>query len=404
MTISESRTSRFRALATWGVVTERQLEDAELSAAARALNVETVLARDHRVDRGTLLRALSEHYGCASLEYDERMPIPPELLAGLEPERLSKKCWFPVIKDGDAVVIAANDPTSPAVVADVKASVQAPRYEFRVALEEDVRSWVEDFLHAPPGLLIGTERTGLAFWRNTMALWRTRLACYRNDFAKARTHLALLRWGLGLIAVSDALMRARGAAVHAPLCWVAIALGASLSAFALRGYLSVRRTRMRPPGHDTLVEVSAATLQFLERYHSVEGGPAPETKRTMLARLGDVIAPHCTILVPSPASRERTHLARERNVLAGQRTIAACHRTLYARGRTGLALVRTGVAFASFGLGFIQYFGVSVLTAIDATLVGVGLLMVVDGALWHLPVRDEMPAIPRCPATQAERA
>jgi uncharacterized membrane protein YidH (DUF202 family) len=400
MMISELESSRLRALAGWGILSEGQLAAAELSAAARGLNVETVLAREHRVPKATLLRALSEHHGCPSIQYDERIPVPPELLAGLEPERLAANGWFPVIEDGDTVVIAANDPTSPAVVADVSASLRAGRYEFRVALEEDVRAYVQDFLHAPPGLLIGTERTGLAFWRNTMALWRTRLACYRNDFAKARTHLALLRWGLGLIALSDALMRARGASAPAPLYWGVIALGACLSAFALKGYLSVRRTRMRPPGHHTLVEVTGATLQFLERYHVVEGAPAPETKRTMLARLGDLLAPYCTILAPFPASRERTHLARERNVLAGQRTIAACHRALYARGRTGLALVRTGVAFASFGLGFIRYFGLSVLTVIDATLVAVGILMVIDGALWHIPVRDELPAIPRCPAPQ----
>jgi uncharacterized membrane protein YidH (DUF202 family) len=179
-----------------------------------------------------------------------------------------------------------------------------------------------------------------------------------------------------------------------------MAVGASLSVFALKGYLAVRRARIRPPGHHTLVEVTAATLQFLERYHFTTGASPAETKPTMLARLGELFAPHCTILAPSPPSRERTHLARERNVLAGQRTVAACYRTLYSRGRTGLALVRTGVAFASLGLGLIQYFGLGILTAIDVTLVGVGVLMVIDGALWHLPVRDELPEIPRCPVLE----
>lgn len=398
MMISERPASRFRALATWGVVTDPQLEAAERSAAARGLSVETVLARDLRVPKEELLRALSAHHGRPAIRYDERMPIPPELLAGLEPERLARAGWFPVIADGDTVVIAANDPGGPAVLADVRGCFPGRTLELRVALEEDLRFYVQDFLHAPPGELIGTERTGLAFWRNTLALWRTRMACYRNDFAKARTHLALLRWGLGLIALSDALLRARGAAAHAPLYWAMSALGASLSAFALKGYVSVRRTRMRPPGHHTLVEVTAATLQFLERYH-VEGAPVPAAKRTMLARLGDLIPPYCSLLAPSPPSRERTHLARERNALAAQRTLAACHRTLYARGRTGLALIRTGVAFTSFGLGFIKYFGLGILTAIDATLVALGVLMVIDGALWHLPVRDELPALPRCPAS-----
>jgi uncharacterized membrane protein YidH (DUF202 family) len=400
MMTCDARSSRFRVLTTWGLLTERQLEAAELAAAARGLSVEAVLARDHGVPKATLLRALSERYGCPGIEYDERMPIAPELLAELDPGILAESRWFPVIRDGDKVVIAANDPTSPAVLEEVRSSVDARRYELWVALEEDIRFYVQDFLHAPPGLLIGTERTGLAFWRNTMALWRTRLACYRTDLAKARTHLALLRWGLGLIALSDALMRSRGAAAILPLHWAMMAVGVSFGVFGLEGYLRVRRGRMRPPGHHTLVEVTAATLRFLERYHFIEGVPAPPTKPTMLARLGDFIAPYCTILAPTPPSRERTHLARERNVLAGQRTIAACHRTIYARGRTGLGLVRTGVSFASLGLGLLHYFGPSVLSVIDVALVGAGVLMVIDGALWHLPVRDEHPEIPRCPAPQ----
>lgn len=400
MMTCDARSSRFRALVASGVMPERELEAAEIGAAARGLSVEAVLARDHGVPKATLLRALSERYGCPGIEYDERLPIPPELLVGLDGGRLSASRWFPVIRDGDTVVIAAADPTDPAVLEEVRSSFEGRRTELRVALEEDIRFYVQDFLHAPPGLLIGTERTGLAFWRNTMALWRTRLACYRTDLAKARTHLALLRWGLGSIALSDALMRTKGAAAGPPLTWAMMAAGVALSAFALAGYLRARRARTRPPGHHTLVEVTAATLQFLERYHFVEGAAAPATKPTMLARLGDLIAPYCTILAPSPPSRERTHLARERNVLAGQRTIAACHRAIYSRGRTGLGLIRTGVSFASLGLGLLHYFGPSLLTVIDLALVAAGVLMVIDGARWHLPVRAEHPDLPRCPAPQ----
>jgi uncharacterized membrane protein YidH (DUF202 family) len=389
--------SRFRRLVASGIVSERQLEAAETSAAVRNLGVETVLLREHGVAKRALLRALSEETGCPPIEYDERMPVPAELLAGLDEEQLSASRWVPVIAGGDEVVIATSDPTSAAVASEVRAAFPGRRCTFRVALDEDVGFYIEEFLHAAPGLLIGTERTGLAYWRNTMALWRTRLACYRTDYAKAKTHLALLRWGLGLVGLSDALMHARGAAARSPGCWALLALGAAFSAWAIRGYLRVRRTRIEPPGHQTLVEVTAATISFLERYHVAPDPPWTETKRTMLARLGDLLTPYCTVFVPPvPASRERTHLARERNALAAQRTIAACHRTLYARSRTGLALVRTGVAVASFGLGLIQYFEPSALTVVEGTLVGLGVLMVIDGALWHLSVREEVPDVPRC--------
>jgi uncharacterized membrane protein YidH (DUF202 family) len=117
----------------------------------------------------------------------------------------------------------------------------------------------------------------------------------------------------------------------------------------------------------------------------------------MLARMGDMLKGYSTILYPSPASRERTHLARERNVLAAQRTVAACYRTIYARARTGLAFIRTGVSFAGLGLGFIGYFGLGLMSFVDSVLLAAGLLMVMDGALWYLPVRKEQAEIERCP-------
>ncbi len=393
-------TMRFRALVDWDLIPEETLRAAEETSVARGIELERVLIAELGLPKRVLLQALSEHYRLPFIEYDERMPVPPELLSGLDAERLSMSGWFPVIRDGDTVVIATNDPGDPAMLAEVKSFVHAEKCVFWVALGEDIQWFIQDFLHAKPGCLIGTERTGLAFWRNTMAHWRTRLACYRNDLAKARTDLALLRWGLGFIALADALMRTHRAGSVYILYWAMIVSGLSFGVFGLLGYLKVRRRRMSPPGHHTLVEVTAATLHFLEHYHYIpETGITQSTKGTMLSRLGDFLANYSTILYPSPASKERTHLARERNVLAGQRTLAACYRTIYARARKGLAFIRTGVAFLGLGLGLIKYFGLSLLTGLDMLLACAGAAMIADGVRWYMPVRHEQAEVPRCPVS-----
>ncbi|MHB8845781.1 MAG: GspE/PulE/PilB domain-containing protein [Nitrospirota bacterium] len=396
----DTTTERFRSLAGKGILSEERLKAAEEAAAARGAELETVLVREFGVPKLALLQALAEHYRRPFVEYDEKMPIAPELLAGLDNEKLTYSRWFPIISDGDTVVIAANDPENPAVLEEARRMVPADRYEVWVALAEDIQWYIQDYLHARPGYLIGTERTGYAFWRNTMALWRTRLACYRTDLALARTNLALLRWGLGFVALGDGLLRA-GITTSLWLSAALFAGGIGLGAFGLHGYLRVRRSRLGPPGDATIVEVTAATVAFLERFHDIEGaGRAGAIKGTMLARIGDLLGSHCTILMPQPASRERTHLARERNVLAAQRTIAGAYRTLYARGRTGLAFIRTGVSFVALGIGLVRYFGPSLFTALDAALIIAGLFMAVDGGRWYFPVRRELSEVPRCPVPQ----
>lgn len=396
----DTATERFRSLADRGILSEKRLKAAETAAAARGAEIETVLSREFGVPKLALLQALADHYACPFVEYDEKLPIAPDLLSGLDNEKLTYSRWFPIIRDGETVVIAANDPANPAVLEEARRMVPAGSYEVWVALAEDIQWYVQDYLHAKPGFLIGTERTGYAFWRNTMALWRTRLACYRTDLALARTNLALLRWGLGCVALGDGLLRA-GLTASLRMSAALFMTGIVLGAFGLRGYLRVRRSRLGPPRDATVVEVTAATVASIERFHDIEGTERQgELKGTMLARTGDLLGDHCTILMPQPASRERTHLARERNVLAAQRTIAAAYRTLYARGRTGLAFIRTGVSFAALGMGLVRYFGPSLFTLLDAGLIAAGLFMAVDGGRWYYPVRRELSEVPRCPVPQ----
>jgi len=146
----------------------------------------------------------------------------------------------------------------------------------------------------------------------------------------------------------------------------------------------------RPPKHETLVEVTAASLYFLENYQFAErGDPGDKYGKTMLARLSDMAHRTVAIIEPSLDNKPRSLLAQERNLLAAQRTVASCYRTIYSRARTGLSFIRTGVSFASVGAGEITYFGASFLNIIDAFIILAGLLMVVDGIVWSWPTRKE---------------
>jgi uncharacterized membrane protein YidH (DUF202 family) len=389
--------SEFSLLVERGLLSQAQLDKAAATAQARGIPLEKVLHSEYRVAKRDLLEALSAYYKCAFLEYDERLPIPPELLTGLSPDSPSTYQWMPVMKEKTGkVVVATRNPDSAVMREDVQKHVRADQYEFRVSLDMDIQWYIQDFLHAKVGLLIGTERTGLAFWRNTMAHWRTRMACYRTDLAKARTGLALMRWGLGTIALANALLQSKNASAHLSPYVLMLVSGIAIALFGLPPYLKVRKSRMTPPGHQTLVEVTAATIQFLENYHFIEDtGVKRETQGTMLARMGDYLADHSTYLNPTPSSKTRTMFARERNVLAAQRTIAACYRTIYARARTGLAFIRTGMSFLSIGIGFLSFYGFGLFALFNIGLIAAGLLMFADGMLWYWPVRREQAEVPR---------
>lgn len=378
-----------------GILTEAQLREAEAGAAYRGVDMEKILRHEYHVPRRKILDALSLYYQCPWVEYDERRPIPFELLLRLDVESICTDHWFPIIRDGETAIIAASNPRDPDLPTKVKACVRAEKYEFYVALPEDIQAYVEDYLNSNPRHLIGNERTSLALWRNTMARWRTRLACYRTDFARVRTNLGFLRGGLGLIAMARALMLLHKTAPLHHLYWIMIGFGICLIAMGLYHYVRIKRHVLRPPAHHTLVEVTTAVLYFLETYQFVEKETKTiSSRKTMLARLAESLLDYSVVMDQSPDNKKRSFLAHERNLLSAQRTIAACYRTIYARARTGLAFIRTGVSFLAIGVGLIQYFGFSALTVLDVILVTASIAMIVDGVSWYLPVLKEQSEVP----------
>ncbi|NQU63673.1 MAG: DUF202 domain-containing protein, partial [SAR324 cluster bacterium] len=315
---------------------------------------------------------------------------PAELILGLAPEQMTRSRWFPVIKDGKTIVIATFDPTSPLVHQEVAQAFPHANIEFRVALVEDILAYIQDFLNRPPEQIVGNERTGLAYWRKSMAHWRTRLACYRTDFATTRTYLSLLRGGIGLITIGTALLRIHKTQPLMTLYWIIICIGFCTLLPGLISYFRLKRSIFRPPRHQTLVEVTAATQFFFENYQFVESRPeSPATKLTMLARLAEALSHYDIVIEPSPDNHDRSYLAHDRTAKAAERVTVACYRTIYARARTGLSFIRTGVAFLSIGFGLMQYFELSLLTILDVFIIISGLFMILDGVGWYWPVRKE---------------
>lgn len=394
---SEPEIVRFQALIGRESVTAEQLQQAWIEAVRRDSELEDILRYELNIPRRELLEALAEYYQCGWLEYDERRPVPPELLIGLDEDRLCLSRWFPAIRDGNTVVIAAADPCDPAVHEEAAKTFTDSPCEFRVALAQDILSFIQDYLNGPPQHIIGNERTGLAYWRNTMSRWRTRLACYRTDFALVRTRFSLLRGGLGLITIGRTLLHLHSGNSLALFYWIMIAGGFGLVVLGLAGYARIKRSVISPPHYQTIVEVTSASLYFLENYQFAERKPVESaTPQTMLARLANMLPNCCVFIDSSLDNKVRSYLAHERNSLAAQRTVAACYRTVYSRARTGLSFIRTGVSFTSIGLGLIGYFGVGWMTLLDTFLISAGLLLAVDGFIWYWPVRKEQCEASKC--------
>ncbi|VAW36736.1 hypothetical protein MNBD_DELTA03-69, partial [hydrothermal vent metagenome] len=130
---SPQKSSPFSLLVSSGSLPAESLEAAGQTAAANNLPLSQVLTREYGLSRAVLLQALADYYKCPFVEYDERLPIPPELLTtGISTDKLRAEGWFPIIKEKDgSIVIACTNPAAPDLPAQVETYFGSEPYVFQ---------------------------------------------------------------------------------------------------------------------------------------------------------------------------------------------------------------------------------------------------------------------------------
>lgn len=321
------------------------------------------------------LTALGERYNCPWVEYQESVIGPQFLLWKLDMEQLRNEGWFPrEVAEGKATVIATAP--SPELAAQICRTLSVQEVEFQVALPADLLRIHEHNQDLNPGFPPAAGRTPLAKARTYLAGRRSLFAHYRTLLAKSRTGLAFIRTGLAFITIAFLFVRLVGTGYYLFLEGPLLISGIIMVYDGLKWYMPARAIFSTLP---LCVDTGATGgTSVLEVYNE---DIDPGFRRTSVVPGAAALRATWTSL--SPVMRRR-FLASDRTDLAEERTVLACFRTRMAKVRTGLAFTRTGFAFISLGLGLLRQFQASRWLAFDLGLIGVGVLMALEGFFWYL--------------------
>jgi len=325
------------------------------------------------------LQGLSARYGCAWVEYDEKIAQPLPVLNQLGLEELKELGWFPWSIAEDRATVITCQP-GPELVEEIKKRLGVGQVDFLVTLADDLARIIEHNQDLNPGFPFPAGRTPLARVRTYLAGRRSLLAHYRTLLAKSRTGLAFIRTGISCLTMALLFLRLLGGGwllfLEVPL----MVAGCVMVFDGIKWYLPARQLKARLP---VCADTGASGGSTVLTVANVEDFPlfrrSPEVPGAHQLRRG------WTSL--SPVMRRR-FLASDRTDFAEERTVLACLRTRMAKARTGLAFVRTGIAFVSLGLALIRQFPPSGWLALDLGLVTVGVLMISEGFLWYFRGRQ----------------
>ncbi|MGD8513303.1 MAG: ATPase, T2SS/T4P/T4SS family [Deltaproteobacteria bacterium] len=144
--MAKARPGKFDYLVENGLLIQKELDKAVSDARQTKKEIESVLMENYKISKRDLGKALSHYYKVPFVEYNERIPIPGELLAGLKLSFMKRNFWVPMGKDDDDnIIIAIDNPFHLQKVDVIKPLFGGQRLVFHVALKEDILSFINLF-------------------------------------------------------------------------------------------------------------------------------------------------------------------------------------------------------------------------------------------------------------------
>lgn len=133
---------KFDALVIAGRLQQNELDAASKDAQRLAVPVENILMERYRVGRKELGVALSVHYRCPFMEFDDKQPIARDLLRGLNLSYLKANFWVPLWVTEKSVVVLIDDPTAQTKIQDIQRLFPGREIDRRVGLREDILQYL----------------------------------------------------------------------------------------------------------------------------------------------------------------------------------------------------------------------------------------------------------------------
>jgi type II secretory ATPase GspE/PulE/Tfp pilus assembly ATPase PilB-like protein len=119
-------------------ITREQLASATAEAKDKQLSVESVLMDKAKVRKQDIATALTLYYRCPFVALDERFVLAPELLKGLNVQRLRTGGWIPIKREGDTVTVLVDDPHDLHKVDSIETMLRGHKVRFVVGIRDNI--------------------------------------------------------------------------------------------------------------------------------------------------------------------------------------------------------------------------------------------------------------------------
>ncbi|MFP3999689.1 MAG: GAF domain-containing protein, partial [Desulfobacterales bacterium] len=144
--MAASRKSKFDHLLENHIITRKELDLAIADARQKKVPIESYLMENLKISKKDLLEALSRYYDIPWIEFRNDLPIPSELLRGLNVSFMKNNAWVPIRSENGDVLIAIDNPDDLKRLDEIKTLFQGRTVRLAIAVKADIIEIIKHFI------------------------------------------------------------------------------------------------------------------------------------------------------------------------------------------------------------------------------------------------------------------
>ncbi len=142
------RKTKFDTLIIRGLLKEEELDSAWEEAREQKESMESFLMKKYKISKEDLGKSFEEFYRCRFIQFNDKLPIPGDLLKNLKPEYLRRELWVPIEKIEGRIHVIVDDPNNILKRDTIESLLKTKAVKYDVALPEDIIKYIAQFFHS----------------------------------------------------------------------------------------------------------------------------------------------------------------------------------------------------------------------------------------------------------------
>ncbi|HEX7415679.1 MAG TPA: ATPase, T2SS/T4P/T4SS family, partial [Smithellaceae bacterium] len=145
----QRRHSKFDYIIRHGHITQAYIDKATEEAREQKEPIENVLINKYKVSKDNIGTSLAEYYNCQFITFNDKLPIPGELLRNLTKPYLKRELWVPLERVDGRIRVLVDDPTNIIKRDTIEGLLKTKSVKYDVSLSDDILKYIDRFYSSP---------------------------------------------------------------------------------------------------------------------------------------------------------------------------------------------------------------------------------------------------------------